>query len=267
MRWKWITGVLVFAMVASPGVVAQDDAQTPEAQPDAAPIDPVAQAIKKVNEEDNGVSIDAENKHVDVVASVSLRRGDFLEMFVCTRDTREHESILVTDATPSTMHLGLLLLGLEPGKPLSYDMKFDPPKLVPATGPKVDVYIVIKVDQIEREIPANRWVMDTKTEKMKKGNTWIFAGSQFAEFQGKQIYQADVNGSAISLVNFGDDLLTLPHTMTDANQSHGKVWAPRTDAIPEVGTEVIVRLKPRKPKDPEQDEPADDAQDPAQDAE
>jgi hypothetical protein len=262
MYRNWIVALLLSAIVAVPGAFAEDTAVAPEEQPEAAKeIDPIAEAIKKVNEQDNGVTVDAENKHVDVAAKVSLRRGEFLEMFVCTRDTREHESILVTDAAPSTMHLGLLLLGLEPGKPLSYDMKFDPPKLVPATGPKVDVFIVIKIDDIEREIPANRWIQDNKTKEMKKGNTWLFAGSQFAEFQGKQIYQADVNGSAISLVNFGDDLLTLPNTMTDANESHGKVWAPRTKAIPEVGTKVTIRLKPQKPEKQEAPAPPKAAED------
>lgn len=247
MPINWILALFVMASLTMLPTKAQEQ-QAPQADGDAKPaeaIDPIAEAIKKVNEEDNGITIDVKKKHVDVKATVCMRRGDFLEMFACTKDTREHESILVTEAAPSTMHLGLLLLGLEPGRPLSYDMKFDPPKLVPAKGPKVDVFIVIKVDDVEREIPANRWIQDNQTKEMKKGNTWLFAGSQFATFQDKQVYQADLNGSAISLVNFGDDLLTLPNKMTDANESHGKVWAPRTEAIPKVGTKVVIRLKPQ----------------------
>lgn len=239
---------------------AADDATTDK------PADPIADAIKQLNDQDNGVTVNAKAKHLDIKATVCLRRGEFLEMFACTRDTREHESILVIDAMPSTIHLGLLLLGLEPGKPLRYDRTFDPPKLMPATGPKIDVYIVIKVNNVEREIPANRWVQDNKTEQMMAGNTWLFAGSQFAEYDGKQIYHADLNGSAISLVNFGDDLLTKPSTLTDANESHGKVWQPRTKAIPKVGTKVTLRLKPQaeeeeKPAPPPLPVPVPEAQD------
>ena len=259
MQMNWIVALLVMASLTV--LPAKAQAQAQQAEGDEKPahaIDPIAEAIKKVNEEDNGLTINAEKKHLDIKATVCMRRGDFLEMFACTKDTREHESILVTDAVPSTMHLGLLLLGLEPGSPLSYDMKVDPPKLVPAKGPKVDVFIVIKVDDVEREIPANRWVQDNKTKEMKKGNTWLFAGSQFATFQDKQVYQADLNGSAISLVNFGDDLLTLPNKMTDANESHDKVWAPRTEAIPKVGTKVVIRLKPQAAdaEEPKEAEPA-----------
>lgn len=247
MRLNWITACCLFAaLMVMPSASADKPADQPaDNDKPEQPVDPIADAIKQINDQDNGVTINAEKKHVDIPATVCLRRGEFLEMFACTKDTREHESILVVDAMPSTMHLGLILLGLEPGKPLAYDMNFDPPKLVPATGPKVDVFIVIKIDDVEREIPANRWVQDNKTKEMKKGNTWLFAGSQFAEVQDKQLYQADLNGSAISLVNFGDDLLTLPNTLTDANESHDKVWQPRTQAIPKVGTKVTIRLKPQ----------------------
>lgn len=244
MRINRIVGLLVVASLTLLPATAQDQPAKDDNKP-AQDIDPITEAIKKVNEEDNGLTINTEKKYVDVQATVCMRRGDFLEMFACTKDTREHESILVTDVKPSTMHLAMLLLGLEPGSPLSYDMKVDPPKLVPAEGPKVDVFIVIKLDDVEQEIPANRWIQDNKTKEMKKGNTWLFAGSQFATFQDKQVYQADLNGSAISLVNFGDDLLTLPNTMTDSNVSHDKVWAPRTQAIPKVGTKVVIRLKPQ----------------------
>ena len=246
MNKFWIAACLITLCLVLPSARAQERAE--QAKPEPA-IDPTAEAIKQVNEQDNGVTINVEGGYVDVKATVCLRRGEFLEMFACTKDTREHESILVIDAAPSTMHLGLLLLGLEPGKPLSYDMKFDPPKLVPAKGPQVGVFIVIKADDVEREIPANRWVQDNKTKEMKQGNTWLFAGSQFAEFQGKQVYQADLNGSAISLVNFGDDLLTLPNELTHANDNHGKVWAPRTRAIPKVGTKVVIRLRPVEPEE------------------
>jgi hypothetical protein len=247
MKWNRILycSLIAFA-IALPAAWAQDQADQKEPAQD---VDPVADAIKQINEQDNGVTVDAKKGHLDIAATVCLRRGEFLEMFACTKDSREHESILVIDGMPSTIHLGLLLLGQEPGKPLSYDRGFDPPKLVPATGPKIGVYIVVKADNIEREIPANRWVQDNKTEEMMQSNVWLFAGSQFAEFQDKQVYQADLNGSAISLVNFGDDLLTLDNKMTDANESHGKVWAPRTKAIPEVGTKVTIRLKPLPDKD------------------
>ncbi|MEO0477265.1 MAG: YdjY domain-containing protein [Planctomycetota bacterium] len=257
MRMNWIVSLVVIALLAVQTIHAQDAADKPAG--DAKPVDPVAEAIKQLNEQDNGVTVNTDKNFVDVQATVCLRRGEFLEMFACTRDTREHESILVVDTKPSTMHLGLLLLGLEPGKPLSYDRNFDPPKLVPAEGPEVGVFIVLKADDIEREVPANQWVQDSKTKEMKENNTWVFAGSQFVDFRDQQVYQADLNGSAISLVNFGDDLLTLPNEFTDANESHNKVYVPRTQAIPKVGTKVVIRLRPKVKDEDAGDGEADEA--------
>lgn len=240
-----LTAALVLGL-GLPHAQAEEDAQPAPDKP--APQEPskdgVAQAVEKVNQQDNGLTVNLEEKYVDLEAKVCLRSAEFLEMLACTPDSREHESLLVLEAEPSMIHVGLLLLGLEPGKPLHYDRAFDPPKLVPATGPEIGVYVVYKVAGREREVPANRWVNDSKNDEMMEGNTWLFAGSVTSDVEGKKVYLADINGSAISLVNFGDDLLTLPNKMTQANDSHGKVWVPRTDAIPKVGTEVRLRLRP-----------------------
>lgn len=258
---KLLVSVLCALMCSLPAV-AQEPAEADKAKD--AKGDAVAAAIAKFNESKLSIQINREEGYVDVDAKVCLRSGEFLEMFMCTPDTREHESILVTDAKPSMMHFALLLLGEQPGKPLKYDMDFDPPKLVPATGPKVQVMIVTQVGEATREIPANRWVRDNKTEEMMKDNTWLFAGSVYTKIEDKRVYVADINGSAISLVNFGDDLLTLANTMTQENDSHGKVWAPRTKAIPKVGTKVTVRLRPLPAE--EEDKAEDKAEDGAKEA-
>ena len=275
MRISWPTRCcLLLSLLAGPTLPlcaqpAGDDAPAQQQAEDKKPVDALDAAIAEVNKQDNGVTINRAERYIDVKGKVCLRAGEFLEMFACTKDTREHESIVVLDAMPSTMHLSLLLLGLEPGKPLSYDVDVNPPKLIPATGPKVKIYVVLKVDGTEIETPANRWVKDNKTHEVMKDNTWLFAGSVQTTYQDKPLYLADVNGSAISLVNFGDDTLTLNNQMTDDNASHNKVWAPNTDAIPKVGTELVIRLRPEAAKDakdgkdakesegPQQPEPAD----------
>jgi hypothetical protein len=75
-----------------------------------------------------------------------------------------------------------------------------------------------------------------------EGDAWIFAGSTMGENEGERIYYADLNGTVISLVNFGDDLLSRDTTMT--NNDDDATWGPRTRMIPPVGTKVILRLRP-----------------------
>ena len=52
----------------------------------------------------------------DVEATVCLREGT-LELVACTRDSKEHESIVAIAARPMHVHAALLLLGAEPGNP------------------------------------------------------------------------------------------------------------------------------------------------------
>ena len=55
-----------------------------------------------------------------------LREGP-LEHLLCLKGTKEHEAILATDAQPRQIHAGLLLTGAEPGHPVRFLPKFEPP--------------------------------------------------------------------------------------------------------------------------------------------
>src|SRR5215218_5066913 len=56
---------------------------------------------------------------VVIDAEVVLREGP-LEMFLCPRRSKEHESILVADVKPRDVHVALLLAGAIPGKPVQF---------------------------------------------------------------------------------------------------------------------------------------------------
>lgn len=65
----------------------------------------------------------------------------FLETICCAPDTREHESLLVSDAKPSHVHAALLAMGLNPGKPGAWEMRGQ--ELVPLapTGDRVSIML------------------------------------------------------------------------------------------------------------------------------
>ena len=60
-----------------------------------------------------------------------LREGP-LEHLLCLKGTKEHEAILATDAQPRQIHAGLLLTGAEPGHPVRFLPKFEPPPAPPS---------------------------------------------------------------------------------------------------------------------------------------
>ena len=69
---------------------------------------------------------DPKAKKVILRARVVLREG-YLEHFMCSKGTKEHEAILATDAVPHQIHAGLLLTGAEAGHPVRFVPKFEPP--------------------------------------------------------------------------------------------------------------------------------------------
>jgi len=195
-----------------------------------------------------GMRADLQKRYIDLEATVILREGDWLELLACSPGTREHESILTVAARPSHIHLALITLGLEPGAPFRNELvdgRFVP---VQPHGPKVAVSIVQHQDGQEREVPANEWIYDRATQQPLKGRYWMFTGSELFEHEGRTIFMADANGTVLSLVHFGDDLLARDTELT--SDTDGQILTARTEAIPEVGTQVRIRLRPVEPVEP-----------------
>jgi len=61
--------------------------------------------------------IDPKEKAVLIDGQISLREG-MLEMFACTRNTKEHESVVSANTKAYLVHAALLRLGAEPGTPV-----------------------------------------------------------------------------------------------------------------------------------------------------
>jgi len=73
------------------------------------------------------VFFDKPNEKLILKTSVCLRDG-LLEMLLCPRQTKEHESILAIDSSAQVVHAGLLALGAAPGRPALFEPEFSPPR-------------------------------------------------------------------------------------------------------------------------------------------
>jgi hypothetical protein len=65
----------------------------------------------------------------------------FLEVIACRLDTKEHESLVSTQAEASHVHAALLLLGLEPGRPGGWRWEGRTLTPIPPEGPSLRVSI------------------------------------------------------------------------------------------------------------------------------
>lgn len=216
------------------------------------------------------VKINLEEWSVDVQAKVCEEYG-LLEVIACFKGTRDHESVVSTEAKPSHIHTALLLLGGVPGSPAMQQMlSEDPPRFrhILPSGSPVDVSLVLKDDKgVAVERPINELVIRGKNdygdpsqpaedEDAKKENfphkTFIFAGSHLlpAEGDAPRKYLADTEGNIISISTFGDEVLCLSGFHEKANDS--LVWQADSEILKP--GEVILRLRPHKqavPKNPE----------------
>lgn len=99
------------------------------------------------------VLLDAQGRRVLMKGKVVLRQG-LLEMLVCKKQTKEHESILSVDAPAFVVHTALLAIGAKPGTGVRYSPKFQPP-----SGQKIDVFLTWQDEKGKlNRVPAQQWI-------------------------------------------------------------------------------------------------------------
>ena len=176
------------------------------------------------------VWIDPPGKRVVVAGRVALADGP-IEFFACPPKTKEHESVVVVDASARLVHTALLAIGLKPGSPASFDGAYRP-----ATGDAVAVEVCWRDTEGEHCLPAQRWVRDSRTGKQLDCH-WVFAGSQFWKdpSTGVEYYQAD-GGDLVCVSNFPTAMLDLPIASSQANEA--LLFEAFAERIPPRGTPV-----------------------------
>jgi hypothetical protein len=194
---------------------------------------------------------------VDVASTVCLGQGA-LELIACTKDTKEHEAIIMIEAVPKHVHTALLLIGARPGSPAMrkpIDKEGTRWMDVPPSGGPVDVSLVFPDKEgkiVERPISDFIVANDDESNPAAQGdkqerfptNTFLFAGSILhGEKDGPRQYLCDTSGNVISIATFGDELLCLSGVHDEAN-GH-LMWQIDNTHLPAVGTKVTLRLRPQ----------------------
>ncbi|MFG0315083.1 MAG: YdjY domain-containing protein, partial [Phycisphaerales bacterium] len=152
----------------------------------------------------------------------------YLEMFITAPDSREHESLIVTDIKPSNLHAALLAAGFESGAPLT---RGEDGKQVPAHGDSL--IIEVAEDQDDPEFMAiTGWVMHVEQESGivddERWSGFVFAGSRLT----RRGYEADGAGTIASLTSFGNEVIAPTWTISHLAEIDEPVWIAHRDRIP-----------------------------------
>ena len=197
-----------------------------------------------------------EKQRVEIRAWVCLDVG-FLEQIACSPGTREHEALVVIRAEANHIHAALLLAGFEPGRPGEWIWHAEEREveLIPPEGDAVDLWVRYDREDGERIVePIRRWIRDHHANDSGNHDAfpdepWIFGGSRFEEnpeWMGPgEHYVADITGSIIGLVTFGDEILGYREVISDAAAVHEPEWEVDPDRIPPLETEVTIIIQPR----------------------
>ncbi len=226
-----------FALIGQvPGATDPRPGFKPDVPPPADSFQPDP-GWKPLGADSKDIWFDPKGKRLVIRARVALQDGT-LEHFLCKKNSKEHESVLATEAPPMLIQVGLILTGAEVGHPVRFDPKFEPPDGTP-------IAIEVEWEQAGKwkKADARDWVKDASTGKPLTRD-WVFAGSELFEDPRtkKKIFAAD-DGDLITVANFPASILDLPYRSSANDQDRGYLANP--ERVPPRGTPVTMYLFPR----------------------
>lgn len=137
---------------ASPAAAKQPAAESQAADEDPEASRTAVSRLIPLNRQKT-VLLDQTGKRLLLRAEVVLDQG-LLEMLLCLKQTKEHESILSVDAKAHEIHSGLLVLGARPGHPVQFSPKFQPP-----AGQPIDIFLQWTDDKGKpHRVDARQWI-------------------------------------------------------------------------------------------------------------
>lgn len=195
-----------------------------------------------------GVVVFPDGPAVEIEAHSCLKNG-WLEQIACSPNTREYEALLVVETAPQQIHASLLMAGFQPGSPGSWAWEGDVVSFTPPTGDALDVLVRYAGPSGETiEEPVRNWIADHLGQASFPAEPWIFAGSRFAPNPPRmgpgEHYVADMTGSIIGLVTFGDEVIGFSRVLSGDSAVQSPEWEVATDRVPPLGTPVTLILRP-----------------------
>ncbi|MEY5033303.1 MAG: hypothetical protein RL354_2334 [Planctomycetota bacterium] len=220
----------------------------PEPMPESMPESMRAEAWSAVS---TRVRIDRARQAVAFDATAVISEG-FLEQYVCTVGTREHESLFAFEGKSSEIHAALLLAGFQPGTPGRWREVPDANgavtlERVPPAGDEISAQVRLPsgeahpLDWFVRASPVAPHAADAAPP-----SRLVFGGSRFITSRKTQqeFYAADASGSLIGLVTFGDETIGAVEVIPDQVEASPAVWEVFVERMPPPGTKVTIVLAP-----------------------
>ncbi|HCN79954.1 MAG TPA: hypothetical protein DIS80_02380 [Verrucomicrobiales bacterium] len=237
----------------------------------AKPKSPEKPKIERLNNEEvkiGKIHLHQKKRELSFKGGINMTKGLIEYFLATTKSDKVHETLILTDASPTNINIAMKLLGIKESKELFeiFDEEtWKPTGKFPAVSPEthaaslVDIFVEWGKGAKKKRVPANElihhinWPKKAPTPKpneefetneatlsvMEEG-PWLSTGSYMHEGR----FKAEIGGIIFgiytneqAIVNFfGKDRLL------------GDVWIPNEKNVPKEGTVVTVVVKPHTPK-------------------
>lgn len=249
----WRAGIAIVLLLSSCTTTATQPQSSANTANTPAPITPPPSAWTDVSPK---IRINRVDCAVEFEA-VSVITTGFLESYVCTVGTREHESLFAFDGKASEIHAAMLLAGFVPGAPGRWREVAAAGGSVAAAGGSFSVESVAPSGNAVRvtirlpdghEFPIDHFAriapIDATTAANPAPARFVFGGSRFQTDRksGRERYLADGSGSLIGLVTFGDETIGAAEVIPDQAGVATPTWEVFSERMPTPGTRVTIMV-------------------------
>ncbi len=221
------------ANAAAPPTVEQPTVET----------DPSVKKIDESRYDIGGIIIDQKLREIRFPAKVNMPEG-LLEFIVVHSRGKLHESLLLTEISPTKLNLAFTLLRYPPSRELyalpndrggeSNDYPEVPAETKAAARVKIEVEWQ-DGDSLKR-FPINDWIQHTTTTLAMPPGPWVYGGSQVQD--GK--YAPEISGDIVAVFLSGSSIVNYP----GADNRDDTVWIAFPKRVPPEGTDVTVIISP-----------------------
>jgi hypothetical protein len=239
---------LALVLLTASSLAAQDGPPAAPAAP-AAPVAPADPAKSPVQQLDDfryrigAVTLDRRTREIRIPTKVNRAAERALEYLLVMPQGKTHESLLVTEISPTHLNLAFTLLRYPASHELFYlmDEKGSLTDNHPVVSAKVkaDARIDIDVEWDDhgttRRHPVNEWIQHVvKTTAMAAG-PWLYTGSEISDGQ----YLPEMTGDIASIMIDPSTVINYPGSDNGDN-----VWCAYPKRVPPVDTSVTLIITP-----------------------
>lgn len=232
--------------------VAPAPAPPPAPAQTAASPKPQIERIDETHFKIGKILFDAKTREIRLPAKVNMAVG-LLEFLLVQQKGKVHESLLITDASPTHLNLAFMLLRYPPSNEL-----FSPlDETGHVTGILPDVPLAVKAGariliEVEwkdgegktQRSPINDWIQHKSGESVTPTGPWLYTGS--VSHEGK--YVPEITGDVAAIFTAQQAMINYPGN----DAASDLVWYAFPKRVPAKDTEVTLIITPfyKKPAAP-----------------